>query len=160
MKHMALHELGHQFDFYFHKCPKEIEEKVKSLNKDMSDETWNSIVREYWLNDGLNDSSEFKEAWKKDVEALGRKSYLEMKKYQSKLGYINPTRTSNIDITDGVDEKEMDLADTDRCEAFADLFSLALGAEGDRDIDAIKSVYKNCLEVVKKFIRQYLGIPV
>lgn len=152
----TLHELGHEFDDYFGQRNPEVENEYKSLNANYQkpqDELAKIIDR----TTGLRNSEEFKEAWRKDVNKIGQKT----KKEQEKLGYIKPDFYSKIDISDGVNDIELEEAEMDRGEAFAQLFAYALS--GDKNIEiydksTILKSYPNAFAVVKSYITKFFGI--
>lgn len=161
LKYVTAHELGHLFDYYYG-ANHNSKTVSKLSNFNIPEAEWDRIAEEYMNNCNLSDSEEFKKAWKADVESLGQLSYLERKYTEYKLGYSNPTNYSKIDITDGIDDNEMALADIDRSETFAQLFSYALGneANGIEDEEYTKNIFKNTYIEVKKYIEKFLGVDV
>ncbi len=159
LKNNTTHELGHLFDYYYG-ANHNSKTVSKLSNYNIPKAEWGRIAEEYMNNCNLSDSEEFKKAWKADVESLGQLSYFERKYTEYKLGYSNPTNYSKIDITDGIDDNEMALADIDRSETFAQLFSYALGneANGIEDEKFTKNTFKNTYVVVKNYIEKFLGI--
>ncbi len=156
------HELAHMFDYYFGENHDDKTVEILSNINNYPD-NYNDLLElaENYLNTcNLSDTEEFKEAWKTDVEKLGQLNSSQLKQTETLLGYTNPTNYSNIDITDGVDEEEMKLADYDRMETFAQLFSFALGNEAPSlgDATVAKEVFSNTYEVVKKYMNKFLGI--
>lgn len=156
------HEVAHAFDYYFgeNHDDKTIEILSNFKNYSGDDKEFLELQENYLNTCYLSDTEEFKEAWKTDVEKLGQLNSSQRKQTEKRLGYINPTNYSKIDITDGVDEEEMTLADTDRMETFAQLFSFALGNEAPclGDATVAKEVFSNTYEVVKKYMNKFLGI--
>ena len=96
------------------------------------------------------DVSKYKESMspliKKDIDEL--------------FGQFSPYNVSEIDIFDGVDNDEVEKADRERSEIFAQLFAYALGGNPSvcDDKDSILYAYENTFKVVKSFISKYLGI--
>lgn len=179
IKGILYHELGHQFDFAFTKPDKELLNIIKQLGvikneENITNEEWKQ-VSEFEKKSGLSDTEEFKKAWQKDATIIGKTLTKEVKrsgimgsiidicagkKKENGLGYFSPDSVSGIDISDGVDDNEVEEADRERSETFAQLFAYALGAnpEVGQKPEQIKNAYKNCFEVVKKFITKYFGI--
>lgn len=165
LRHYTTHELGHLFDYYFGENHDDniikMLSDIEAYEKDNEyAKMWEELVIEYTNECHLSDTDEFKNAWKKDVENLGKLNFLERNYKKFVLQYSNPTNYSGIDITDGIDEEEMKLAEIDRSETFAQLFSYALGNEaiGIEDEDITKNVFKNTYAVVKNYIEKFLGV--
>jgi len=173
----ALHELGHLFNTYFANPDKELKERLKELYL-MGGKNCKEIAEEYTrLNEiycrqnGLSDSKEFKEAWRKDVNnAFKGKSRWKTSITDSNLGYFSPIfefsqidknkidHSKEITLNDGIDDKELDCADLPRDEIFSQLFAFAMGACGnERYKHYLVNTYKYSYEVVKKYINEYLG---
>lgn len=152
----TLHELGHEFDDYFGQRNPQAENQYKSMNanyQNPKDELAKIIDR----TTGLRNSDEFKNAWKKDVNKM---KYMPDEEYK-KLGYISPNYYSHIDITDGVDDNELEAAELDRGEAFAQLFAYALSNDKnieEHDKSTILKSYPNTFAVVKSYITKFFGI--
>jgi hypothetical protein len=119
----------------------------------------------------LSDSKEFREAWRKDLNiAFKGKSKAENDKLNEKLWYFSPTRFGSffdlddnklhdIILEDGIDDKEIDYGDQARMEIFAQLFAYAMGTcENKKDKQLILNIYKNSYEIVKEYVKEYLGI--
>lgn len=171
LKTNALHELGHIFDYNFAKPDSELVSKMKKIIKstdDMKDLEANNefveLYEQYCKQNGLSDSDEFKEAWKKDVQiAFKGQSRRHNNKLMDKLYYFSPkifdgSDESAIILEDGINDAEMDLSDKTRQEVFAQLFAYAMGADCKGfDKHLIINTYKHSYEVVKNFINEYLG---
>lgn len=165
LRHYTTHELGHLFDYYFgENHDNNIVKKLSDLKSVEEDDEyakmWEKLLIEYESKCHLSDTDEFKNAWKKDVENLGKLKFLQRKYQEFVLQYSNPINYSKIDITDGISDEEMILSETDRMETFAQLFSYALGNEapGIEDEEFTKNIFKNTYTVVKKYIENFLGI--
>ena len=81
------------------------------------------------------------------------------KKYDKfKMGWITSYYASTeIDITDGVTDKEVEEADSARSEIFAQLFGYAFGKDDGYKKEIVET-YPNTFKVVKNYIRKYLGV--
>ena len=84
---------------------------------------------------------------------------MDKKKYDKfKMGWITSYYASTeIDITDGVTDKEVEEADSARSEIFAQLFGYAFGKDDGYKKEIIET-YPNTFKVVKNYIRKYLGV--
>ena len=149
-----LHEIGHQFDDWFGQCDNDLSEKVKQLPICTSTEEDDKVMEEYLMTKDLSDTADFKKAWKKDAENLSKDMSLLGRLFNKIPFEYTPY---DIDITDGVTDKEVELSNNSRSEIFAQLFSYALG-EDDGKKDVITEKYKNSYNVVKAYIKTYLGI--
>ncbi|MCQ2740310.1 MAG: hypothetical protein MJ237_08840 [bacterium] len=171
IKGYIIHELGHQFNWYFASPPKELVDCMQNLTEEEILNTPDPNnpkylkFKQYLQVNGLSDSKEFIEAWKKDVEALGKSRY--MIGLIQKLGYFSPyhfvnfdnNNKNDIDITDGLSQKEINETDRERQEEFAQLFCYALGGElSGYDKKIITETYANTYKVVKNYIKQFWGI--
>lgn len=155
----ALHEFGHIFDFYFGKQDKELRDKYTELGANCLTDSKDAegIIDKVIQSDGLRNTKEFKEAWREDVNKIGQLSEIE----QENLGYLKPNLQSEIDISDGVDDKELELAEVERGEAFAQLFSYALSPGKNihyYDKESILKAYPKTMQVVKSYITEFFGI--
>ena len=152
----VMHEIGHCFDDYYGPKDKDLIEKVRKfhMEDDLTSEE-EDILIEYHFTKDLSDSNEYKQAWRKDVTALGKdeKTLKEFLNDQIK-SYYTP---DEIDISDGVSLDEVELADHSRSEVFAQLFAYALGKD-DGNKDEITKVYKNTYKVVKSYVKKYLKV--
>ena len=83
---------------------------------------------------------------------------------REQLGYFSPdyfiqNGKGGIDISDGVANEEVDNAEFERAEVFAQSFAYNLGADAEcYNEDMFRSAYKNCINVVKKYISEILNI--
>ena len=152
----VLHEIGHMFDDYFGVKNARVAANIKKMKfSDNLNPREKELLDVYNKRKDLSDNPDFKAAWKKDVEALGK----DTKKYEKfKLGWIvscyTPTR---INITDGVTDAEIEEADSDRSEIFAQLFGYAFGKDDGHKKEIVET-YPNTFKVVKDYIKKYLGV--
>ena len=175
IKENTLHEIGHLFDFHFSTPDVEVVQKLKyAMSKESApteEETkeFDALLAEYKKHNGLSDSEEYKQAWKNDVERAFKGYFsFENKAKTEKLGYFSPTASydgddkgKDITLRDGIDDKELELADRAREEVFAQLFAYALGADGkNHDKELILETYKESYEVVKKDVEEKLCLSV
>lgn len=154
----TVHEIGHQFDDYFGYCDPELLKKVKKLplNTDIKPtKAQEELYDKYFKNKDLSDSKIFKEAWKKDAENLGKDTWSNFFFKKRHIDYY----IWDINITDGVTDKEIEDAEYHRAEIFAQLFSYALGEDDGQKKDIIKK-FENCYKIVKRYIKEYLGITI
>lgn len=156
LKEVTLHEIGHLFDAYFGEEPSsDVQAASENLinNTEVFDVLW-----EYICTSELSDSEEFKKAWRDDLEILAQRG--DCKVLQDNLGYFSPEFfTNEIDITDGIDDKELNSSDKERSEVFAQAFAYALGSDSELfNKDLFKTVYKKSINLVKKYITKNLGI--
>lgn len=152
LSNITMHEIGHIFDDYF------IEENIpigleNILSKTDLTENEQKIVKDWMNSKDLSDSEEFKNAWKKDMEFIGQNPY---KTYISKkfYSYFHPF---DINIKDGISEKEVSVADKSRSEIFAQLFTYTVGYD-DKRKKSLCSMYPNSFEVVKKYVDKFLKL--
>lgn len=173
IKENTLHEIGHLFDFYFAKPDEEIVQKLKETmdvkekpTKEDYDK-FDALLTEYKKNNGLSDSDEYKQAWKKDVEKAFKGYFpFENREKSDNLGYFSPKAVydgddngKKITLGDGIDDEELDFADRAREEVFAQLVAYALGADGkNHNKELILETYKESYEVVKKYVEEKLSI--
>ena len=152
----TMHEIGHQFDTTFGSCDLKLIEKVKKLplwtDEPGTDEE-EELFDKYHHSKDLSDKPEFKAAWKIDAQNLGNSS-LSNTLFKHRYFEYWPY---DIDVTDGVTDKEVEQSDTARSEIFAQLFSYAMG-EDDGAKDIITEKYPNSYKIVKLYIKQYFGI--
>ena len=175
IKENMLHEIGHLFDFHFATPDEEVVQKIKdtmNVEEKPTEEDYaefDALLAEYKKNNGLSDSEEFKQAWKKDVEKAFKGYFLfENREKSRKLGYFSPTADydgndsgKKIELFDGIDDRELELADRAREEVFAQLVAYGLGADGKNyNKELILETYKESYEVVKKYIEEKLSITV
>ena len=156
IKQGVLHEIGHQFDNYFGTKNKRMLNRIKNIQiSDNLTKMGKAHVEEYSRHKDLSDSKEFKEAWKKDVEALGK----DKKKYEKfKSGWTTSYYSAQeIDITDGVSNEEIEQADKARSEIFAQLFGYAFGRDDGYRKEIIQT-YPNTYKMVLTYINKYLGV--
>jgi len=151
----TMHEIGHQFDDQFGSCDAALLEKAKTLPFETTTKEQDKILIEYQSQKDLSDTKEFKKAWQKDAEELGKDT---LSNYWFKQRHLD-FYVWDVDITDGVTSQEVDEADYSRSEIFAQLFSYAMGTD-DGQKDAIVKKYPNSYKVVKQFIKTHLNINV
>ena len=171
IKENTLHEIGHLFDFHFANPDEEVVQKLKDTMSKESEPTeeenavFDDLLAEYKKNNGLSDSEEFQQAWKNDVERAFKGYFsFENKAKTEKLGYFSPTASydgddkgKDITLQDGIDDRELELADRAREEVFAQLFAYALGADGkNHNKELILETYKESYKVVQNFIEKLL----
>ena len=159
----TLHELGHNFDQFFAEknlvfniMYNELYEREEELDEEdeaLLEETAEKINATF----DLSDTDLFKNAWKKDVELLGKN--IDSEDFEN-LGYFIPNAFSEIDITDGVSDEECTEADKDREEIFSQLTAYAFGSKTTtyHDKDLIIKSYSESFKVVKEYVRKFLGI--
>lgn len=171
-EHYSIHELGHIFDNYFAKPNEQLLEQLKYIykngdeNDEVTCEKFNKLWLEYIKDNSLSDTNDFKEAWKTDIEkAFKGKSERYIKSVNKKLGEFaldfefdfGTIDGKLVNAADGINEEEIELSDRNREEVFAQLFAYALGTEYPDKRDVL-NVYQNTYKIVKKYIREYLGI--
>ena len=86
---------------------------------------------------------------KKDAENLGKNTFSNFLFKPSCIDYY----IFDVDVTDGVTDKEVDKAYYHRSEIFAQLFSYAMGQDDGQKKDIVEK-FKNCY----KYIEQFFGI--
>ena len=167
IKDNCLHELGHQFDYYYSSTKLDenlIDITNKFINKQITEKKFNELTKHYF-DSQLSDSQNFKNAWAKDVNNLQNFSNLD-KRYED-LGYFKPDwfvnydndKTNDIYWLDGIDNKEIELVSKERGEIFAQIFAYLLETNNNtKEKELIFSTYPNCVETVKEYINEYLGI--
>lgn len=159
-KNTTLHEIGHLFDAYFGEKPS-ADVINASENWEENVELFEKIV-EYLKTSELSDSEEFKQAYTKDIENLLMRSDCDV--LREDLNYFSPDYfiqdgKGGIDISDGVTREEIDDAEFERAEVFAESFAYNLGADSiEFNEEIFRTVYKNCINVVKKYISEFLNI--
>jgi len=156
LKQGVMHEIGHLFDDYYGTKNSRIIKNIKRIRlSDNFNPRETQLLKEYEKHKDLSDNQDFKDAWKKDVEDLGK----DKKKYEKfKSGQITSYYTPiEIDITDGVTDAEAEKADKARSEIFAQLFGYAFGKD-DGCKQEILETYPNTYKIVKKYIQKYLGV--
>ena len=159
-RNATLHEIGHLFDAYFGEKPTD-DVINASINWESNKKLFEKI-EEYINTSELSDSEEFKQAYTKDIENLLMRSDCDVLREQ--LGYFSPdffiqNGKGGIDISDGVAKEEVDNAEFERAEVFAQSFAYNLGADAEcYNEDMFRSAYKNCINVVKKYISEFLNI--
>lgn len=169
LKHSLMHEIGHQFDYYFGhdhnaKFAKDFDNMMYKKEKDpyqnpysydfQNDEEEN-IEMEYRLCNCLNDKDDFKQALLKDL------------KYIAELQKHNPDRipvdieyyAKDIDFSKPITQENVDLAEKARTETYANLFAYAMG-EDNGDKKDFLNAFRNSYKVVCNDIQQKLGINV
>lgn len=125
----TMHEIGHQFDDYFGNCNADLLAEIEKLpsgvefNKKQED-----LYNKCLATKDLSDSKEFKCAWKKDAENLGKNTFSNFLFKRSCIDYY----IFDVDITDWVTDKEVYKADYHRSEIFAQLFSYAMGQDDEQ----------------------------
>ena len=68
-------------------------------------------------------------------------------------------KTNDINWLDGIDNKEIELVSKERGEIFAQIFAYLLETNNNtKEKELIFSTYPNCVETVKEYINEYLGI--
>ena len=166
LKHSLMHEVGHQFDFYFGhdhdaQYSKDFDNMIysKEKNPDTNPYSYNfdsekeeNIDIEYRWNNGLSDRDTFKEAMLKDCMNI------------AKLQKENPGRlpinieyyTNGLDLSKKVSFEDIDLADGARSETYANLFSYAVG-ENDGDKEDFINAFPNSYRIVRRDILEILG---
>lgn len=152
----TMHELGHQFDDYFGNLDPLLKKEVEKLplgTDDEGTEAQQKLYNKYLHEKDLSDSKEFKTAWKKDAQNLGKSNLSNYLFKHRHLDYY----VWDVNIEDGVTDEEVEEADESRSEIFAQLFSYALGQD-DGQKDAITEKYPNCYKQVKSYIEQHFGI--
>ena len=156
LKQGVLHEIGHLFDDYFGTKSKILQKQVKEIKiSDKQTPIENAFITNYKKHKDLSDNQDFKDAWKKDVENLGKdKTKYEKFKNSWLLSYYTPTE---IDITDGVSDKEIEDADNYRSEVFAQLFGYAFGKDDGYKKELLET-FPNTYKIVKNYIKKYLGV--
>ena len=156
LKQGVMHEIGHMFDDYYGTKNARTSANVKKIRiSDNLTPRETQLLKDYEKHKDLSDNRDFKDAWKKDVENLGKdKKKLEKFKTGGITSYYFPT---GIDITDGINEKEIEDSDKARSEIFAQLFGYAFGKD-DGHKQEILDTYPNTYKVVKKYIHKYLGV--
>jgi len=157
LRQTVFHELGHRFDYDLTRNS-EAENLLKELNlkvsHDWSDVSLLKLILDKIDSSSLSDTKEFKAAWQSDVSELAKNP--DTLYY---LDYYSPFKESLINIFDGVDENEVKQAKKERKEIFAQLFAYSVGAgSNDKRADFIKKAYSKTYEVVKSFVKKYLGI--
>lgn len=171
LKTVAIHELGHLFDFNFATPDPDLVSKMKEFIKSTDDissldnnKEFAPLAKQYCLSNGLSDSDKFNDAWRKDVElAFKGHSVKSNNKLIDKLGYYSPVNFDDCDnplirLDDGIDDEEIEYADRARQEVFAQLFAYAMGAEDKKSKkNLIVNTYKNSYKVVEQYINEYLG---
>ena len=169
----AAHELGHTFDYYFATPDAEIVNELREMytlgaeHREKYKKKYNKLLEKYKTRNGLSDSEKFKQAWKQDVEnKFMNKNDTSSLNERFKLGYFSPTysfdnKFSKIKLKDGIDDKELLMADRAREEIFAQLFAYAFGECCDnKEKELIIQTYPACYKVVKNYINEYFGIDV
>lgn len=171
IRETAIHEFGHLFDFYFANPDEDVFNRLREIilsgkdYVDKHDKEYRKLLNEYCKQNGLSDSEKFKQAWKEDVENTFKGKYdVFALNTKIQLGYFSPTHSydnklSKIKTEDGINDKELLLADRAREEIFAQLFAYAMGEFGDKkEYELIIKTYPKCYETVKEYIGEYLGI--
>lgn len=157
LEQATLHEIGHLFDDYYGNKDEKLLKEIKKINLDNENLTpeQQKILNKYKQKKDLSDNQDFKDAWKKDTEQLGKNK----NQYNSfKNGWITQYYApTEIDITDGISAKEIEEADRARSEVFAQLFGYALGKDDGKKNEII-SVYPTAYKIVKNYIKKYLNI--
>ena len=153
----TLHELGHEFSHSFGEPLPPPDENMIALMKKYAKEPPKGAPELLSARTVLSGTEEFKEAWRKDVNKMKN---MPDEEYE-KLNYISPNLYSGIDVSDGVNDEELEQAAPDREEAFAQLFAYALS--GNKNVEwldkqTILKSYSNAFEVVKSYITKFLGI--
>lgn len=169
MKHTLMHEVGHQFDYYFghdHNADFAVKwdsiMETKEKHPNMNPYNFDILPREtqanidYFWNSGLSDKEDFYNAIIKDYKHIA-----ELKKKDSdKIGLtVMSSFTEGIDFSKKITPEMVDLAENARTEVYANLFAYALG-EDDGDKSRFVENFKNAYKVVKKDIKEHLHIDV
>lgn len=167
MRMSLMHEVGHQFDEYFghdHNSKfakdwdnlmykKELDSENNPYSFDL-DNNENIIYKTYNKKSGLSDSKEFKEAMLKDLRHIAKLK--EMKTRTDSIPCSIDYFTPKIDYKKPITTQHVESADDARAEAYANLFSYAIG-ENDGDKNYFLNAFSNSYKVVCKDIEKYLG---
>lgn len=165
IKFTLMHELGHQFDkFYGHDHNADFAiayDKMLARNaaldsslvytrpSTLEDMT---ILYEYGCKNGLSDKSEFKNAFKKDLQNIAEIKQAGNKTLAKNLNYF----LSGIKLEEKITDDVVNFHDASRAEVYANLFSYATG-ENNGDKEAFLNNFQNSYKVVKKDIKNFLG---
>lgn len=170
MRHTLMHEVGHQFDYYFgHDHNADFAVKwdsimaVKEQHPDMNPYVFDILPREaqanidFFWNSGLSDKEEFYNAIIKDYKHIAELN----KNNSDKIGMtvLSSSFVDGIDLTKPITYEVVDAAELARTEVYANLFSYAIG-ENDGDKSRFVENFKNAYRVVKKDIKEHLHIDV
>jgi len=156
IEHATMHEIGHMFDNYYGK--KDVSKLKKCLELPKIDEveeyteSQQKIGNDYYRNKDLSDSKEFKTAWKSDIEKYYRNSNF-LEKSRIKEYFL----AFDIDVSDGLNDEEIEKADMLRSEDFAQLFGYAFGKDEGNKNTTLKMLPRTFM-LIKTFIKKYLNV--
>lgn len=164
LKQSMMHEIGHHFDSYYghnHDAKfaqkwdsllyeKEINPETNPYDFDYSNIKDKRINVDYTWNSGLSDKKVFQEALLKDINSL--KNFKKEDLPENIEYYIG-----GFDISKTISKEDIDYAEHQRSEVYANLFSYALG-EDEGDKEKFVKCFSNSYEVVKNDISEYLKI--
>lgn len=164
LKQSIMHEVGHQFDSYFghnHDArfaqqwdsllySKEVNPEMNPYDFECSEMGDKRINVAYTWNAELSDKKDFQKALLNDMNNLKN---IKKENLPDNLGYY----IGKFDISKEMSEKDVDYAEHQRSEVYANLFSYALG-ETDGDKECFIQCFPNSYDVVKSDISKYLKI--
>jgi len=166
LRHTLKHEIGHQFDEYFghdHNAKfarnldsvlylKELNPYENPYGYNFNSQEEKNIFEFYHNNNSLSDKNRFKEAYYKDLLNILDIIKTNPNNLPLDLDYY----TKGVDFNTEITPLSVDKANRGRCEAYANLFSYALGENDGDKVDFINA-FPNSYEVVKKDIENFLG---
>ncbi len=166
LRFTLMHEFGHHFDKYYgHDHDADFAVAYEDLLVRMAEKDSQSVFKSpterkdmeifytYNIQSGLSDKTEFKEAFKKDLEHIAQIKRTGNGTLSRNIKYF----TNGIDFSREITDEIVDTKDALRSEVYANLFSYGLG-ENNGDREAFLSNFPNCYEVVKANMKHFIGI--
>lgn len=164
LKQSMMHEVGHHFDNYYghnHDAKfaqqwdsllyaKETHPDTNPYDFDCSNIKDKRINVAYTWNSGLSDKKAFQEALLKDMNALKN---IKKENLPENIEYY----IGDFDISGTISAKDIDYAEHQRSEVYANLFSYALG-EDEGEKEKFINCFQNSYKIVKNDISKYLKI--